>query len=1303
MVKGFGVEKQKNKEQDDKGYIDLLHKLLKATSDSQGKSEVLYRLLRANLDELNDKFAQILCEWATKNLSDKKSEEALIIAFALHEFSYSLSRFPLCNQASHLEIVITGYEAALTVLSRDRIPLMWATAQNNLGNAYRDRIRGERSENQEKAILCWTEVLQEPTRSRFLDYWGNTLINLGAVLCDRILGDRSENLEQAIHCLTEVIKKCTSRNFPEQWATAQYNLGKAYSERIQGDKSDNIEQAINSWQQALQVRTRESFPKDWASIQYNLGGVYLERFPGEKSDNIEQAIECYTKALKIYRCSGLTEKWAKTQYNLGMAYEKRIQGKKSDNIEQAINFYRQALQECTPNRFPEVWARTQHQLGQIYMERIQGEKAENIEQAIHCFQEKLKVRTRDRFPLEWLNTHFDLGIAYERRIRGERAENIEQAIFCCTNTLQECSPSRFPDNWALTQFNLGISYRERIRGKRVENLEKAIHCLTQAQQIFSRERIPKMWANTQNILGVVYWERIRGEKAENIEKAIHCFTEALQFITREDSPQDWAKTQNVLGNAYGDRILENRAENLEQSIHCFQQALQVYTREDFPQEWALVKCNLGITYEDRIIGERAENLELAICCFQESLQVRTRDRFPQEWAQTMHNLGFAYSDRIIGEQAENLELAINCNEELLIVRTRESFPEEWANTQWSFGNYYTKRLRGERAENIKQAIHHYTQALQEFTSSAFPQKCLSVGRSLGNVAFINQIWDKAIFGYAAAIEAVETSRIWATSETRRQKILEEAIDIYQEMVQACINAGQLEKAFEYSERSRSKRLVDLMASYSLYQGEEIPPKVQKLLQQYEELQRQIDQEWTRHQSEKNPIETRAKFQAYNEAIASLETQKQQVWESLRREDPVLAGEIQVNPLSLSEIQKLIDQTNTAILSFYTTNSDTHIFVVKQNQITLHTCTGQGLETLQDWIKQSWLLPYINDSNKWKTQTNSILRELAERLQISELIFQHLQGIEELILVPHLLLHQIPLAALPTGEYQEYLGDKFLIRYTPSCQILEFCQQRDNVETLHTRSLQYGTVEDAQDNLPCASFEGEKIAQLHNIPREKRLIGSSQATCKNYRQLVQQVQVLHSCHHAQSRLDNPLESQLKLADGSITLGQLMTPSWRFPQLFDVFLSCCETNLGNPSLTDDILTLSTGFLCAGARSVVSTLWAVNDLATALFSIFYYQQRQQGKTRPESLQQAQIQLRQVKKEDLTEISQQAELGRKEARNKRQQYLPGSTEYLECDREYRKYAGVTLEISKVKNSPEKFPFSHSRYWAAFICQGLR
>jgi CHAT domain-containing protein len=60
-----------------------------------------------------------------------------------------------------------------------------------------------------------------------------------------------------------------------------------------------------------------------------------------------------------------------------------------------------------------------------------------------------------------------------------------------------------------------------------------------------------------------------------------------------------------------------------------------------------------------------------------------------------------------------------------------------------------------------------------------------------------------------------------------------------------------------------------------------------------------------------------------------------------------------------------------------------------------------------------------------------------------------------------------------------------------------------------------------------------------------------------------------------------------------------------------------------LTDDILTIGFGFLCAGARSVVSTLWSVNDLATSLFSLFYHRHKQ-NLTRPEALRQAQQDLR-------------------------------------------------------------------------------
>ncbi|NEP83479.1 MAG: CHAT domain-containing protein, partial [Okeania sp. SIO3B3] len=277
-----------------------------------------------------------------------------------------------------------------------------------------------------------------------------------------------------------------------------------------------------------------------------------------------------------------------------------------------------------------------------------------------------------------------------------------------------------------------------------------------------------------------------------------------------------------------------------------------------------------------------------------------------------------------------------------------------------------------------------------------------------------------------------------------------------------------------------------------------------------------------------------------------------------------------------------------------------------------------------------------------------------------------------------------------------LGDKFLIRYAPSCQILEFCHERGEVETT---TWQYGIVENAEDNLPFAGFEGEQISQLFNIPETNRLRGKTQATRSNYQQLANTVQLLHSCHHAESRLDNQLESVLKLSDGNITLGQLMSPGWRLPNLSDVFLSCCETGLGTPQITDDILTLATGFLCAGARSVINTLWSVDDLATALVSIFYYEERKLGKSRPQALWKAQMKLREMKKEEVRKLLSPVKQKRKEAEVNRNQYSEDSPEYQEWHRQYRQYSLIYDKILHIQNEN---PFSHPHYWAAFVCQGL-
>lgn len=265
----------------------------------------------------------------------------------------------------------------------------------------------------------------------------------------------------------------------------------------------------------------------------------------------------------------------------------------------------------------------------------------------------------------------------------------------------------------------------------------------------------------------------------------------------------------------------------------------------------------------------------------------------------------------------------------------------------------------------------------------------------------------------------------------------------------------------------------------------------------------------------------------------------------------------------------------------------------------------------------------------------------------------------------------------------------------------------------------GIVEDATEDLPFTSYECETIAQAYQVDGDKRLRGK-QATAINYQQLAQQVHILHSSHHASSNLNNPLASELRLADGSLTLGQLFSPAWRMPNLSDVFASCCEVNFTLTDITDDILTLATGFLCAGARSVVSTLWSVDDFASALLAIFYYDFRRQGLSRSQSLQKAQQKLRNLSGKELKEQYQaqltthlqqrqaQVSAAIQTAQTKREQAGNDQEAYSYWSDEYQRWQKLAdkIAVQKDKRLPEhceqKYPFASPFYWAGFVSQGL-
>ncbi len=72
---------------------------------------------------------------------------------------------------------------------------------------------------------------------------------------------------------------------------------------------------------------------------------------------------------------------------------------------------------------------------------------------------------------------------------------------------------------------------------------------------------------------------------------------------------------------------------------------------------------------------------------------------------------------------------------------------------------------------------------------------------------------------------------------------------------------------------------------------------------------------------------------------------------------------------------------------------------------------------------------------------------------------------------------------------------------------------------------------------------------------------------------------------------------------------------------VVLSACETGSGRLQGQEGVMNLARAFLTAGARSVVASLWNVDDRATATVMESFYEHLKAGSTVNEALRQAQL----------------------------------------------------------------------------------
>jgi CHAT domain-containing protein len=192
-------------------------------------------------------------------------------------------------------------------------------------------------------------------------------------------------------------------------------------------------------------------------------------------------------------------------------------------------------------------------------------------------------------------------------------------------------------------------------------------------------------------------------------------------------------------------------------------------------------------------------------------------------------------------------------------------------------------------------------------------------------------------------------------------------------------------------------------------------------------------------------------------------------------------------------------------------------------------------------------------------------------------------------------------------------DSCVVSYAPSASVYASCQQRPDGGG--DGSLVFGV---ADSRAPFIETEARAVAE--SLPAAALYLGAD-ATQDRLRAAARNCRIVHIASHGYFRPDNPMFSGIKLGDGYLNVYDL----YRMRIGADlVTLSGCATGANVAAAGDELLGISRGLFCAGARTLLLSLWNVHDRSTESLMTALYRRIAAGATVVTALRDAMLELR-------------------------------------------------------------------------------
>jgi CHAT domain-containing protein/tetratricopeptide (TPR) repeat protein len=502
-----------------------------------------------------------------------------------------------------------------------------------------------------------------------------------------------------------------------------------------------------------------------------------------------------------------------------------------------------------------------------------------------------------------------------------------------------------------------------------------------------------------------------------------------------------------------------------------------------------------------------------------------------------------------------------------------------------------------------------------------PWLAYQVHELLGDLALAAGAAERASEHYVHSVGCIEQLRSGIRVDEYRSAFVKGRLSVYAKLIRLCLAAGseRQAEAFYYLESCKARTLVDLLVN----QLEVIPTETDgasgELWRQWRRLREEL--RWFYSRVSQSELEGRRRLAFNRQTLqGEIRAREQELTELTRLaqlHDPRFVWLENVAGMTVAELREALAD-DEAVIEYYFDGDELKIFVVDRVALRVIDAPCHRGQLKELILRLKFQLEKFHYGATYLAahgarlleSANACLGELYRALfaPVAELVTNR-----RLILIPHDLLHNVPFQALHDGA--AYLLDRHEISYAPSARLFALCTARPARQP--ERALIFGVADEVAPRI------SEEIRALQQLFPAAHCFTGSEARAQTLAEHLPASDLVHIACHAVFRQDNPMFSAFRLAGEWLNFYDICALR---TQASLVVLSGCSTGVNRIYAGDELLGLTRGFLTAGAASLVVSLWAVNDPATAELMTDFYGRLRAGASPRAALREAALQLRQA-----------------------------------------------------------------------------